>query len=470
MAAVGPNVLLIVFDTARADAFEPYGSGLGTSPTVAQLGRRGTVIRHAIAPSNWTMPSHVSMMAGALPRSIGLAGAPKGKPRECRPLIEAQRDRLLAEVLRNQGYATAAVSANAWVSPHTGFDVGFERFERPASNRQGRLHARDLRSRAAWARDALRATADDGATQAEEIISRWIGERDDRPFFWFVNLIECHSPYMPPKPYNDLSGLERMRVGEQARKHLTLGDIWRTCLTEQRVPDATLSRMRHLYGRSIRLMDDWLARILQRLDDAKVLDDTLVILTSDHGENLGEGGLIGHSFSLDNRLIHVPLVVAGPGAFDDAGIFSLASLPQKIAGALSLGEHPWEEDPVPEGIAVSQYSFLAADDPRVPKAISDWHLDDEAILTLTGRATSATDGRWKVVRNGDRERVFDLESDPLERSPAQGSSAPALERLRRAIALAHDDAPATVAPVADQNVDAAEMADLEDRLRELGYL
>ena len=176
-----PNVLLIVFDTARADAFEPYGAGEGAGPTVGQLARRGVVFPSAIAPSNWTMPSHASMFTGALPRSIGLAAAPGGKAPNCRPLLMAQKDRLLAEVLRRSGYATGAVSCNAWISHHTGFDTGFDRFEDIHTERQGKLHAQGLRGRMAWALEGMLARVDDGARRAEELLLRWLGEVSTQP-------------------------------------------------------------------------------------------------------------------------------------------------------------------------------------------------------------------------------------------------------------------------------------------------
>ena len=473
-----PNVLLIVFDTARADAFEPYGAGEGAGPTVGQLARRGVAFPSTIAPSNWTMPSHASMFTGALPRSIGLAGAPGGQPANCRPVLMAQRDRLLPEVLRRSGYATAAISCNGWISPPTGFDTGFDRFEDIHTQRQGKLHSDGFRGRMAWAVEAMRARVDDGARMAEQVLTRWLQDGPSAPFFWFVNLVECHSPYMPPRPYNDLSVRERLRVAADARNHLTLTEFWRAALADYELPADTIGRMRHLYGRSIRSMDDWLARVLESLDRAKVLDDTIVIVTSDHGENFGEGQMIGHSFSLDQRLIWVPFVIAGPDRIAAERGMSLACLPRLIADAAGLDDHPWEVDPVPPGIGVSQYSgVIQRDDPRAQKAITDWRLDEEGILRLTCPATSATDGRWKVLRNGELVRVFDLQSDPFELAPLVGARPPearaAIDRLSSTVDAAHPDPPPiTPAPVPEgaRGTSDAETADLEDRLRELGYL
>ena len=472
-----PNVLLIVLDTARADAFEPYGSGIGSTPTVGQLARRGAAWPSMIAPSNWTMPSHASMFAGALPRAIGLGGAPQGRAERCRPVMEWLQDRLLQTVLRRAGYATVGISCNAWISSRTGFDVGFDRFHELATRRTAKLHGKTMRGRLEWAFESIKARVDDGAKDAESIISALLDEGPRKPFFWFVNLVECHSPYMPPRPYNDLSMIQRLRVGTEARRHLTLSELWRVTLGEFDIPADTIGRMRHLYGRSIRLLDDWLARILGRLDERGVLDDTIVIVTSDHGENFGEGGQIAHSFSLDQRLTWIPFVIAGPDAPHHDGVESLASLPRFIAAAANLNEHPWHTEAVPPGIGIAQYTPSARrGDPKVEAGIVEWNLDDEAIRRLTQSGTSATDLRWKVVRHGDVYRTFDLVDDPMETHPiVDTGTLPedaqlALKRLRAAIDQA--DA-ADVAPVTDSRTPAPtedEIAELEDRLRELGYL
>src|SRR5260221_10551478 len=164
-----PNILLVVFDTARADAFEPYGGGVGASPTVAQLARRGSALPKAYAPANWTVPSHVSMLSGLLPRESGLAQAPEGAA-SCLPVMEALRDRLLPEVLRKAGYSTRAVSANAWISKATGFATGFDSFHEVRSTRRHSLQEGVARERFGRLLESIRARIDDGAIAAENVI------------------------------------------------------------------------------------------------------------------------------------------------------------------------------------------------------------------------------------------------------------------------------------------------------------
>ncbi|HEV2075527.1 MAG TPA: sulfatase-like hydrolase/transferase, partial [Thermoleophilaceae bacterium] len=213
-----PNVLLVVLDAARRDSLEPYGAAPGSSPAIADVARMGSALSNAFATACWTAPSHASMFTGLLPRRAGMGHAPGGTPSRCRAAMEAHRERNCAEVLHRAGYATKALSANLWVSERSGFSLGFEEFRAVTSGRQARIHG-GLRARAAWALEAARGRADDGAREAGQIIQGWLESPHDRPFFWFVNLVECHSPYLPPRPYSDVSLLVRLRAAEEARRH-----------------------------------------------------------------------------------------------------------------------------------------------------------------------------------------------------------------------------------------------------------
>jgi arylsulfatase A-like enzyme len=471
-----PNVILVVFDTARADVFEPYGAPAGASACVADLARRGTHFPNAIATGSWTVPSHASMFTGALPMSIGTDGA-RGTPKQVHATMGSVADRILPAVLRRNGYDTAAVSTNLWVSSHTGFDTGFDRFEYLGSTRVREGHAQGLKSRMIWDLQALRANLDDGAEATERVLDGWLRQRSAKPFFWFVNLIECHSPYLPPKPYNDLGAIQRLKAGEDARKYQTMASLWLSCLGGGDIPDSALDRMRHLYARSILALDDWLARLLANLDRHGLLDETIVIVTSDHGENFGEGGLRGHSFSLDHRLIKVPLVVAGPGAVNGGApsMFSLADLPALIAQWTAVDDHPWEPY-APRDVAVSQFQAPSRiGDDRVEQSVKDWHLDEEAVARLTCDVATATYGNLKLRRRAGVELLFDLDADPLElagRPPGSEDDARAVDAMRAA--LDASEATSVVgrsAEAVSSNAEAGdEDAELEAQMKLLGYL
>ena len=202
-----PNVLLVVLDAARRDALEPYGAPPGSSPTIGALARRGHALAHAYATSSWTLPSHASMFTGELPRTLGLTQAPEGTPAGARPTLEALSGRLLSTALRDAGYATHGFSANLWASGHAGFDLGFDSFTYVSGGRNERLDALPggrVGARLAWALEGARADADDGAAELGLALRERIDRPGDQPSFWFVNLVECHSPYLPPRPWNDL--------------------------------------------------------------------------------------------------------------------------------------------------------------------------------------------------------------------------------------------------------------------------
>jgi arylsulfatase A-like enzyme len=469
-----PNVLIVVLDAARRDALEPYGAPAGSTPTLAQLGRRGRALPDVYATACWTVPSHTSLFTGLMPRAAGLSRA--GSPGEASAMLAAYTDRTLPEVMRRAGYSTGGVSANVWVSASSGFDSGFDDFEFVDSGRDARFHEQGLRARLAWLVEAARGRVDDGAVAARAMLDRWVADGDRRPFFWFVNLVECHSPYLPPRPYGGVSVLDRVRAAHAAQFHYNLDAIWRACVGGFEVPPEALELARRLYRGAIRYMDDWLAALMERLDEAGVLDDTLVLVLSDHGENFGEGGLLTHALSLDNRLIHVPFVAAGPGS-DGAEITSLASVPPLVARAAGLDEHPWHDGP-PPGIGAAQFDPpVEAGNPRAAEAVERWGLGEDALRKLTTPLTCVVADGLKIVESEDREEVYDLDADPVELSPLSPAQVPAgredeLARLRAALrhpAITARRAEGAPTPAGREASD-DELRAIEKSMKLLGYM
>jgi arylsulfatase A-like enzyme len=466
---VPPNVLLIVLDTARADALEPYGAAPGTTPALAQFAARGRALPDVHATACWTMPSHAAMFTGLLPRASGVSQAPGETPMSCRPVLESHSDRFLSEVLRRAGFRTRGVSSNIWVSNASGYGTGFDEFRDVTPSRRGSMVSSKAKPRLGWALDAVRARSDDGAGAAGRVLRQWFTDRDERPNFWFVNLIECHSPYLPPKPWNDLSALDRVRAAEEARRHLTVLEIWRVCVAEFDIPDEALERMRQLYDRSIRQLDAWIADTLTALDDAGQLDDTLVLITSDHGENFGEGELLGHAYSLDERLLHVPFIASGSGAPGE--MRSLMELPRVIAEAVGLEDHPWPREPVE--VAVAQFDSPGEDDdPRKGEMVERWGAGAEALGNLSMTLDAAVRDGTKLVRRDGEFQLFDLRADPLEEHPRVVARSEAPADLVAAIE-SQSSGPAVAAAAADgkaEDVSAEELARIEEQMRTLGYL
>jgi arylsulfatase A-like enzyme len=347
------------------------------------------------------------------------------------------------------------------------------------TGRTKRLDADGVRAKLGWTLEGVRGRVDDGAREADRVLKQWLCARLRQPFFWFVNLTECHFPYLPPRPYGRLSAIGRALAAQDARRYYTLESVYRVCGRAVDVPPATLERVRRLYHGAIRYMDDWIARLLDRFDDLGILDETLVIVTADHGENFGEDHLIGHMLSLDNRLIHVPFVAAGPGA-DGLELNSLAALPARVAELVGLPDHPWQDGP-PTGVGVAQAEPLGSEsDPKLRQAMDEQGIDDAVgRARLTTPLTCAVRDGLKVLRRGEREQLFDLTADPLELEPlslddVEGPRARLVDELRSALdhpAMATAEAgPQPQAGGEAPTMSDAEKEDLERQMKLLGYL
>lgn len=464
-----PNVLLVVMDTARADAVEPYGAPTGSSPAVAALAAAGVAVPAVHATANWTLPSHASLLSGRLPRALGIgSGATLDR------VLAANERRLLAPVLHDEGWHTIGISANPFVSPAHGFGLGFDRFFEVRSGRRppgpgavGRL--RDLAT-------GLLADVDDGLGQVEATLGRAVAEApEDRPWFAFVNLMECHSPYLPPRPWNDLGPLGRALAARDVRRYQSHRAVVDACRGRLDVPERSVRRMRHLYQCAVSMMDGWLGRVGDHLASHSLWDDTLVVVTSDHGENLGECGRLGHALSVDERLLRVPLVVAGAGldAVPD-DVRSIADVPRLVAGAAGLSRHPWSEPACPDGVAIAQNDGYRAVNPAFADVFArEWQLDAEAVEQLDRPRLAAIDSRFKLVREEVAgrpvDRLHDLEADPLEALDVRLRHPEEAARLVAALERADADRPA-VLPAAAAASGVGDDPAMVERLRLLGYL
>ena len=467
-ASSRPNVLLLVIDTARADHFGPYGGGART-PAFDELAATGTLVRGARASAPWTVPSHGSIFSGLLPGEHGVDGrAARSSERRLtslRPAIERNAARWLPEVFRRAGYETAAISANVWITQEMGFDLGFDTFTQVGlaaiSPRGG---ARPKRFRDAVPRAVLE-RGKHAARYGKELLhgrdfgaeaalraARGLASGARKPFFWFLNLMEPHAPYLPPSAYLPSWGPDRLVAPSVVHQYLEERSVLSYNLGRGTLPRGAERILRRLYAGEISYADAFVGRLVEMLGG--MLDDTLLVVTSDHGEHLGEGHRLGHQLALDGALLDVPLVLRGPGqeTARTGPVFALQGLPWLIADAVGLRDHPWE--PAPD-IAVSTYESGWEQIRRAPELAEGLRLTEAERALLRSPMASATDGRATLTVSNAGERI-------------EGDAA-AADRLREAL---RREPPANRSDEAhvQEGVPPEEEAEIEARLRDLGYL
>lgn len=355
----GPPLVLITVDTLRADA--------GANMEVAQrLSQRGRAFTQAVSTSSWTVPAMGSVMTGLLPVGHGAGIAADGRLGGLRGDVP-----VLAELLSDAGYATAAVATNAWLTPGLGFDRGFQTFWHGDERRHHRLPLGGF-PQGSSPRDAER-VVDHALT--------WLDTAPERGWFLWVHLIDPHLPFGHPEDAF-VAGLsdERLRAG-------------------MRLDAEKVEAVRSAYQHEVDHVDAQVGRLLDALEARGVLEAGVVVLTADHGEELWDHGATGHGHSHHREVVQVPLVIAGaPVGVSDA-VVSLADVPVTLAAAagLSIGD------------GVDLRGDLAGDRIVTSQGNAYFHQQRAA----WGR------GRRAIVGSAGEVPLdcFDLTADPTEHTP-----------------------------------------------------
>ncbi|MHC4265650.1 MAG: sulfatase-like hydrolase/transferase [Planctomycetota bacterium] len=312
------NVVLIVLDTARADRFSFLGYHRKTSPHLDALAAESVVYTQAFSTCCWTLPSHASLFTGLFPSTAGATSETNQLP---------DFNKTLAEVLSRARYHTAGFSCNPWISEERGFTKGFDEFHemwRP-KNRSGTKK----RGKNEWA--------------TIEKVTRWLSSRSNskKPFFMFVNLNAAHMPYKPPEPF--CSSFLRGKYGlEKDNPVSRISGMWDYLAGELKLTERELEIMSDLYDGEIAFSDYCVGTITEQLKTQNILDDTLVIVTSDHGENLGDHQLIDHLLSMYDTTLHIPLLIRYPQLFNAGtkfdGLVSLVDIAPTILDVCDINE------------------------------------------------------------------------------------------------------------------------------------
>ena len=297
-----PNMLFIVLDTVRAQNLSLYGYELDTTPNLEAWSREGVVFERAITTAPWTLPSHASMFTGRFPHEIS---ADWNAPLDATYTT-------LAEVFDAHGYATAGIVANlGYTSYETGLGRGFFHYEDytlslgqiAADSTLVTTIADNFRVRRMIGNDEHLNRK--SAADVNERALRWLSQRRERPFFLFLNYFDAHEPYLAPPPFDAKFG--RRAFPRRSALHHLLYDPAVGRMTDDEVREEIAA-----YNGAIAYLDEQLSRLFDELRRRNLTDNLLVVITSDHGEELGEHDLFDHGSSLFLPEIHVPLIVHFP--------------------------------------------------------------------------------------------------------------------------------------------------------------
>ena len=432
-----PNVILIVIDALRPDRLGCYGYERPTSPTLDGLASEGAVFTDVMAQAAETLISVPAFLTGRYPREHGLVWQLEG----AEVLVGSElRAPTMAEILRESGYATAAVSANPLISAESAVAKGFDMFE----------HSWGLPS--VW-----RATAAEVNQSAYPLLEGW--RSAPKPFFLYLHYMDPHNAYCPPSEfcvfgrpgYTPRDEKINKIMNELAEREGTVG-VTDERLAERELVRKDIARLSDLYDGEVLCADHHLGELFRRLKQLGLYDNTIIIITADHGEALLEHESLKHGGTLYQEAVHVPLIIKGPGI--PAG--------QRITGLVELN------DLAPTVLAAAGIEVEVEMSGRsvLPALTGGGDLEARpAMAELPAQGTYALRlGDLKLIASADTAELYDLSQDPGELVNLAEAQPETVARLRQRL-----DQVLAEHPAAPPLLGAATARE-KDALRSLGYL
>jgi arylsulfatase A-like enzyme len=398
------NVVLIVVDTLRPDHLTHYGYSLGTSEPVEVLFDHSAVFEDCRAPSGWTVPSTSTIMTGMNPLAH--------RVRKLGDVLDENLE-TVAEVLSNKGYTTIGVSHNTSVSRAAGFAQGFDHF----FDYQGQ-----------------NVLAYPDISKAIEPLIEWLHNKDDGAFFIYLQPMNCHGPYRTPSPNRDDLLGRPPRQGFAYYDELMKSLMWRGDTARRaEVTEERIASLVEQYDTAIHYSMTQIRRLLDCLIDLGLWGDTLVILTSDHGEELFDHGGFSHAYSLYEEVLKVPLLIKLPGQESSrrvSGRVSLADILPTVADVIGV--------PAPRrafGMSLRSRTRgepAGEEENRTLTFESSWKKRFAGTGILRGRyKLIRVERNYEGLRNADL--LFDLVDDPGEIRDISSAHAELVGQLSRAL-------------------------------------
>lgn len=414
-----PSVLLISIDTLRADHLSCYGYHRKTTPHLDQLATDGVLYEKAYSTAVWTPPAHASMLTGLFPSSHGTVD--QNRLSDSIPT--------LAEVLLSYGYKTAGFVNNSQVGELVGLEKGHQVYQEIwKGHRSVSIVQRTINF--LWRKGVhFMGVSDHGARRTNELACRALIENRHHPFYMFLHYIEPHNPLDPPSAFKArywknirLQNIDLKKLDLVAKNPLI-------CFVEDLTlnPDE-IEALKALYDAEISYVDQKIGELFEFMKREGIYDDTMIILTADHGEHFGEHNLYSHVASLYEPILHIPLMIKYPGRSNNgkrmSGLVQLVDVFPTVIDVLGLDQQLSKEG---QGLSLTRagssdlfHEFIIAEwEGRIPSFILNRVEDPESsqvVQRFKDPMVMIRQGDHKYIKSDSgKEELYDMERDKDER-------------------------------------------------------
>jgi arylsulfatase A-like enzyme len=422
------NVVIVLVDALRADKLGCYGSTAGLTPEIDALAETSVLFSAAYSNATFTFPSTASLFTSTQPPVHRITHDPK-REEMLRRISDAYV--MLPEVYQAAGYTTGLLTFPGWVSPTANYMQGVD----------------------------VKAESERSDTALANLASDFIRDHGDQPFFLYLHFIDMHDYWFPQHLFDGVDAEELgLSPGLMSLKDMTIPEAYETLAKVLNQPGGLTQRdlehLQSIYDRRLRETDRVIGELVRTLADHGLTDETLLVITSDHGEQFLEHGKLVHGGdAFYNELIHIPFVVSNPRLFPDT---ITAATPMT---SIDFGP--------------TLLDFMNLDIPEVfqGESLADRYDDDRVVFATDGRTWKALNRKWSFIASKklDREELYDLVTDPGEHDNLVDREPEIVKLGRRQIQQAM--AECSKHPYLAINVDEIEMQDEQmERLRSLGYI